>query len=123
MEQCALSELSEEAHLSGGELVKLTPQGSPGICEVKWCVNRFTPFLVIGPQGAEHPGNRDAEELIEVRLPSTGTPVSDWCQLRVPPCMCQALFRLCSCVPLKVEAFSLHACVVLSSRKGQSAHS
>jgi hypothetical protein len=103
IEQCVLSELSEEAHLCGGDLVQLTPEGSPGICEVKWCVNRFTPFMVIGPQSAEHPGNRDVEELIQVRERLTGVPVPlHLCpSLSCPVRGARALFRLCCCVPVK----------------------
>mmetsp|Transcript_36821 Transcript_36821/g.94154 ORF Transcript_36821/g.94154 Transcript_36821/m.94154 type:complete len:270 (-) Transcript_36821:96-905(-) len=48
--EAAKAELSEEARLCGGELVRLLPEGHPGISEGKWCLNRFTPFLVINPQ-------------------------------------------------------------------------
>ncbi|KAL6757253.1 hypothetical protein V8C86DRAFT_2629459 [Haematococcus lacustris] len=70
IEGCAAAELSEEAMLTGGELVRLIPDGHPGYAEVKWCANRFTPFLVIDPQVDPDPGARDAEEYIEVlRVP------------------------------------------------------
>ena len=46
----ARAELSEEAHLTGGEMVQLTPAQHPGIVEGKWCANRFTPFLALNPQ-------------------------------------------------------------------------
>ena len=46
----AAAELSEEAHLTGGTWHRLTPPGSPGLLEAKWCANRFTPFLVVDPQ-------------------------------------------------------------------------
>jgi len=49
-EECAKDELSEEAHLHGGELVRLLPNGHAGIAESKWCANRFTPFLCIDPE-------------------------------------------------------------------------
>ncbi|CAL8469918.1 g9460 [Coccomyxa elongata] len=62
----ACSELSEEAHLSDGEWVELLAPEHPGIAEVKWCRNRFRPFLCIGPKADETPGQRDAEEFIEV---------------------------------------------------------
>ncbi|CAK0779473.1 hypothetical protein CVIRNUC_004783 [Coccomyxa viridis] len=62
----ARAELSEEAHLSGGEWVELLEPEHPGIAEVKWCRNRFRPFLCIGPQKDDAPGQRDAEEFIEV---------------------------------------------------------
>ena len=39
-----------QAHLSGGEWVELLEPEHPGIAEVKWCRNRFRPFLCIGPQ-------------------------------------------------------------------------
>ena len=48
--------------LEGGELVELLPPDHPGIAEVKWCANRFTPFLCIDPVQAAAPGARDAEE-------------------------------------------------------------
>eukprot|EP00850_Spirogloea_muscicola_P012321 SM000079S22439 [mRNA] locus=s79:246840:248355:+ [translate_table: standard] len=34
--------------------------------EVKWCKNRFTPFLVIDPEVDPSPHPRDAEEIIKV---------------------------------------------------------
>lgn len=53
----ARAELSEEAHLTGGEMVQLTPANHPGIVEGKWCANRFTPFLALNPQvGASENG-------------------------------------------------------------------
>uniref|UniRef100_A0A061RT60 Nudix hydrolase domain-containing protein n=1 Tax=Tetraselmis sp. GSL018 TaxID=582737 RepID=A0A061RT60_9CHLO len=65
-EECARSELSEEAHLQGGRLVRLLPDDHPGIAESKWCANRFIPFLVIDPEADTDPGPREDEELIEV---------------------------------------------------------
>eukprot|EP00192_Tetraselmis_astigmatica_P019442 CAMPEP_0117647806 /NCGR_PEP_ID=MMETSP0804-20121206/45_1 /TAXON_ID=1074897 /ORGANISM="Tetraselmis astigmatica, Strain CCMP880" /LENGTH=210 /DNA_ID=CAMNT_0005453321 /DNA_START=359 /DNA_END=991 /DNA_ORIENTATION=+ len=65
-EECAKDELSEEAHLHGGELVRLLPNGHAGIAESKWCANRFTPFLCIDPEPDQAPGEREAEEFIEV---------------------------------------------------------
>ena len=38
-----------QAGLSGGEWHQLIPSDHPGIAEVKWCANRFTPFLCINP--------------------------------------------------------------------------
>jgi len=68
--QCAKSELSEEALLQGGSWHSLLPEGHPGIAEVKWCANRFSPYLCINPQEDTAPGKRDLEELIEVhRVP------------------------------------------------------
>eukprot|EP00195_Chlamydomonas_chlamydogama_P016506 CAMPEP_0202910586 /NCGR_PEP_ID=MMETSP1392-20130828/52388_1 /ASSEMBLY_ACC=CAM_ASM_000868 /TAXON_ID=225041 /ORGANISM="Chlamydomonas chlamydogama, Strain SAG 11-48b" /LENGTH=223 /DNA_ID=CAMNT_0049600735 /DNA_START=167 /DNA_END=839 /DNA_ORIENTATION=+ len=64
--QCALAELSEEALLHGGQLVRLIPEEHPGFAEVKWCANRFVPFLVIDPEDDPNPGTRDAEEYISV---------------------------------------------------------
>ena len=39
-----------QAHLSGGQWVELLAPEHPGIAEVKWCRNRFRPFLCIAPQ-------------------------------------------------------------------------
>lgn len=55
-----------QAQLEGGEWVDLLGLGHPGIAEVKWCANRFTPFLCIAPQAAATAGKQDAEEFIEV---------------------------------------------------------
>ncbi|CAI7900618.1 unnamed protein product [Closterium sp. NIES-53] len=52
LEDCVRSELSEEDH--------------PGLLEVKWCKNRFTPFLVIDPLPDPTPLPRDPEEFIQV---------------------------------------------------------
>jgi hypothetical protein len=41
-----------QAHLSGGQWVELLQPEHPGIAEVKWCRNRFRPFLCIDPQVA-----------------------------------------------------------------------
>ncbi|GBG86854.1 hypothetical protein CBR_g42137 [Chara braunii] len=54
------------ARLCGGRWVKLIDDGHPGLIEVKWCRNRFTPFLVIDPEPDAKPRRRDAEEFIEV---------------------------------------------------------
>ncbi|CAI7858491.1 unnamed protein product [Closterium sp. NIES-54] len=70
LEDCARRELSEEAKLCGGQLIKLVGDDHPGLLEVKWCKNRFTPFLVIDPQDDSDPLPRDLEEFIEVhRVP------------------------------------------------------
>eukprot|EP00271_Cylindrocystis_brebissonii_P012922 TRINITY_DN32433_c0_g1_i1.p1 TRINITY_DN32433_c0_g1~~TRINITY_DN32433_c0_g1_i1.p1 ORF type:complete len:305 (+),score=24.49 TRINITY_DN32433_c0_g1_i1:59-916(+) len=63
LEECATRELSEEAFLKGGRLIRLLPESHPGLLEVKWCKNRFTPFLVIDPEPDLTPFPRDAEEL------------------------------------------------------------
>ena len=55
-----------QAQLEGGEWVDLLGPGHPGIAEVKWCANRFTPFLCIAPTAASEAGKQDAEEFIEV---------------------------------------------------------
>ena len=47
---CARAELSEEAHLAGGEWRRLLPDDHAGLAEVKWSPNCFTPFLCIGPE-------------------------------------------------------------------------
>lgn len=61
LEAAVRAELSEEAHLRGGELVRLldSPNAMP---ELKWSVNRFQPFLVINPEADPTPLPRDAEE-------------------------------------------------------------
>ncbi|CAI5965832.1 unnamed protein product [Closterium sp. NIES-64] len=87
LEDCVRSELSEEARLRsgrlvrliledhpgllearlrGGRLVRLIPEDHPGLLEVKWCKNRFTPFLVIDPLPDPTPLPRDPEEFIQV---------------------------------------------------------
>lgn len=67
LEGCALAELSEEAHLCGGSIHRLLDEDCPGIAEVKWCCNRFTPFIVCNPQQDTDPGHRDTEEFIEIK--------------------------------------------------------
>ncbi|GAX81409.1 hypothetical protein CEUSTIGMA_g8839.t1 [Chlamydomonas eustigma] len=66
LEECARAELSEEAFLRGGEWIRLISPHHPGIPEVKWCANRFVPFLVIDPEEDPHPGERDPEEDIQI---------------------------------------------------------
>ncbi|CAI5488637.1 unnamed protein product [Closterium sp. Naga37s-1] len=65
LEDCARRELSEEARLCGGQLIKLVGDDHPGLLEVKWCKNRFTPFLVIDPQDDSDPLPRDLEVTFE----------------------------------------------------------
>lgn len=67
VQDCAASELSEEARLTGGEWVRLLPEGHNGISELKWCTNRFVPFLVIDPTRDRDPLPRDDEEFIRVQ--------------------------------------------------------
>lgn len=55
-----------QAHLKGGKIYQLLSDDCPGVVEVKWCRNRFTPFLVYDPKPDETPGNRDTEEYIEI---------------------------------------------------------
>lgn len=62
LQECAARELSEEAWLAGGEWQRLLPADHPGLPEVKWCMNRFVPFLAVDPQPDLNPGSRDAEE-------------------------------------------------------------
>jgi hypothetical protein len=70
---CARAELSEEAHLCGGRLERLLGADAavmPGVLEVKWCANRFTPFIAYAPEPDAAPGARDREEYIEIlRVP------------------------------------------------------
>lgn len=65
---CARSELSEEAHLTCKQLTPLLQddEQNPGIPEVKWCANRFTPYLALDLEEDAHPGQRDGEEYIEI---------------------------------------------------------
>ncbi|KAI8835304.1 hypothetical protein BC829DRAFT_63446 [Chytridium lagenaria] len=65
-EDTARDELSEEARLKGGKLVSLLPEGSEGIMEVKWCRNKFLPFVVVDPVLDVNPRERDAEEMITI---------------------------------------------------------
>ena len=71
LEGAAWAELSEEAHLTGGEMHRLL-EGDASIAEVKWCRNRFTPFIVVGSRKDDRPGGRDVEEDIEVERVGVG---------------------------------------------------
>lgn len=53
---------SVQAWLAGGEWHRLLPADHAGLPEVKWCMNRFVPFLAVSPQPDLNPGSRDAEE-------------------------------------------------------------
>ncbi|KAI9205205.1 uncharacterized protein BJ171DRAFT_423593 [Polychytrium aggregatum] len=64
--ETAQAELSEEARLKGGEWIALLPEGHGGISELKWCRNRFIPYLVLNPQIDDTPSPRDAEEFMQV---------------------------------------------------------
>ncbi|MCO5564640.1 hypothetical protein L7F22_018306 [Adiantum nelumboides] len=66
LEDCVRKELSEEACLHEGTLIKLIPKEHPGILEVKWCRNRFSPFLVLDAKKDPAPLSQDPEEIIEV---------------------------------------------------------
>ena len=72
LETAAVAELSEEARLTGGDLQRLLPASHPGFLEAKWCRNRCTPFLCVGPRVDPSPGHRDAEEagmqVVDVRV-------------------------------------------------------
>jgi hypothetical protein len=58
-----------QAWLAGGEWHRLLADGHEGLPEVKWCMNRFVPFLAIDPQPDPNPGSRDAvESSMEVRV-------------------------------------------------------
>eukprot|EP01018_Ginkgo_biloba_P029162 Gb_23713 [translate_table: standard] len=56
----------KQAQLQGGKLVKLISDDHPGLLEVKWCRNRFTPFLLLDPERDPRPCPMDREEVIEV---------------------------------------------------------
>ena len=62
---CARAELNEEAHLLGGELYHLLGTGVE-VAEVKWCRNKFIPFIAIDPVPDDCPSDRDAEEWIQI---------------------------------------------------------
>ncbi|KAJ3105709.1 hypothetical protein HDU97_007686 [Phlyctochytrium planicorne] len=62
----ARDELSEEANLKDATLVPLLPKGHEGIMELKWCTNRFLPYLALDPVKDPNPLPRDAEELITI---------------------------------------------------------
>ncbi|KXS21626.1 hypothetical protein M427DRAFT_51045 [Gonapodya prolifera JEL478] len=61
----AQSELSEESRLTGGTYIALSDLTGPGIAELKWSANRFHVFLCVDPVKDEHPGARDAEEIMD----------------------------------------------------------
>lgn len=65
LEACARAELSEEAHLKSEQLIPLLDEGA-AVPEVKWCRNRFTPFLALHLSADMNPGARDKEEYIEI---------------------------------------------------------
>ena len=64
VEQAVMNELSEEARLRGGRLVRLLPEGHSGISELKWGTNTFLPFIIIDPEEDQSPRPRDPEEYI-----------------------------------------------------------
>jgi len=64
LEAAGRAELAEEAGLGGGEWTSLLPADHPGLPEVKWCANRFTPLLCYGPAPLAAPPPQDAEECI-----------------------------------------------------------
>ena len=74
----AKAELSEEAHLSGGEWISLLPEGNEGIAELKWSSNRFSPYLVIDPVHDPKPGQQDAEEYIKIQRHVPIRQLRDW---------------------------------------------
>jgi ADP-ribose pyrophosphatase YjhB (NUDIX family) len=57
-------ELSEEANLKSNYWIPLLPEGHNGILEVKWCVNKFIPFLAMDYQTDPNPMPKDKEEYI-----------------------------------------------------------
>jgi hypothetical protein len=46
-------------------MIRLLKNDHEGISELKWCCNKFIPFLCIDPERDEAPLERDAEETIE----------------------------------------------------------
>lgn len=65
LEAAARAELSEEALLTGGELVRLTVGGG-GVAADKYSLNEFHFFLGLDAEPDDRPGSRDEEEWIEV---------------------------------------------------------
>lgn len=64
VKQTAIFELEEEAHLTGGQWHELLPPRHPGIPEVKWCANAFTPYLCINPERHANAKPRDWVESV-----------------------------------------------------------
>ncbi|KAI8927839.1 hypothetical protein BC831DRAFT_451250 [Entophlyctis helioformis] len=64
--ETAQHELSEEARLHNGVWIRLIPDDHDGIPELKWCRNKFVPFLVLDADDDLTPRERDAEENIQV---------------------------------------------------------
>lgn len=64
LQDTALFELEEEAQLTGGSWHSLHPRRHPGIPEVKWCANAFTPFLCIDATRHHTPKPRDWVEIV-----------------------------------------------------------
>jgi hypothetical protein len=74
-----------QAWLAGGDWHRLLPADHPGLSEVKWCMNRFVPFLVVDPHPDLNPGSRDAEEAsMEVRQRLRAW---CWCCFQMEHCM------------------------------------
>jgi hypothetical protein len=68
IDDCVRAELSEEMQLHGGEMLHLMPIESKGVSELKWCMNRFAPVLVLNPTTDPSPKPADFEEcIIEVK--------------------------------------------------------
>ena len=61
IQQTAAFELSEEGRLTLGTWHRLIPESNPGISELKWCTNRFVPFLNLDPVADQTPLDRDQE--------------------------------------------------------------
>lgn len=72
-----------QAWLAGGEWHRLLPADHPGLPEVKWCMNRFVPFLAVDPQPDLNPGSRDAEEASMEVGPAHSTADTACCSLCV----------------------------------------
>ena len=60
----AVHELEEEAHLTKGTWHALLPRDHPGVPEVKWCANAFTPYLCVDPEAHGAPKSRDWVETV-----------------------------------------------------------
>jgi hypothetical protein len=63
MLDCVRDELSEEAHLKGGNVICLLQEKDRGISELKWGCNHFLPYICIDPDYDVIPKERDPEGL------------------------------------------------------------
>ena len=72
-----------QAHLSGGQWLELLAPEHPGIAEVKWCRNRFRPFLCIAPH-VKPPSPLSCREINSIRAMQRSFWVVPSGRLRMP---------------------------------------